>query len=85
MIHTERVFLFPSDISDAASGVFHYDDGEEDGIPFVRMQLSNGVNQFLMIDFQDAEELEEFRQSLSSFFLNAEAALDSTSESEEEV
>ena len=80
MIHQERVFLFPDDTQDSASGVFHYDDGEDDGIPLVQAKFSNGFNQFIVFEFTEASELEAFKAVISDFFANAEIALESTAE-----
>lgn len=80
MIHQERVFLFPGDMGNSASAVFHYDDGEDDGIPLVQAKLSNGFNQFIVFEFTEAEELEAFKAAMRDFFKNAGTALESTSE-----
>lgn len=78
MIHQERVFIFPADMGDAANAVFHYDDGEDDGLPLVQVKLSNGLNQFIVLEFTEAEELESFKDVMATFFENAEIALEST-------
>lgn len=78
MIHQERVFLFPEDMGNSSSAVFHYDDGEEDGIPLVQMKLANGFSQFLVLEFSEPEELESFKSVMTDFFMNAEVALENT-------
>lgn len=78
MIHQERVFLFPDDMGDSANAVFHYDDGEDDGIPLVQAKLSNGLNQFIILEFTTMEELESFMNVMGDFFQTAGMALEST-------
>lgn len=80
MIHQERVFLFPEDMGDSANAVFHYDDGEDDGIPLVQAKFSNGLNQFIVLEFSNYQELESFMSVMKDFFKSAGVALESTSE-----
>ena len=80
MIHQERVFIFPDDMGDTANAVFHYDDGEDDGIPLVQAKFSNGMNQFIVLEFTNYEELESFISIMGDFFKSARIALESTSE-----